>query len=478
MHRVLSRIAVPLAAASAMLVAVPAYADNPGTYGKNDAGGFRNVLPPGQNGLDTLGQILNFRATGALPKHWADQQPLYDGLLYASPTLTDSQVNDYYKDATFGVKKKNRAKTVKPRKGVTILRDKQYGVPRVYGKTRSDTMFGAGYASANDRLFLMDVLRHTGRADLTNFLGGGNLNADANQWQNNAYTEADLKRMLKAPAQGSLKEWKKLRKDVTAYVKGINAYIKAARKNDALLPGEYAAVGQKLKKWKATDVMAVATLFGGIFGRGGGAEVTSAEILRALEARFGVEQGRAIWTGFRSKNNPTAPTTIPESFPYQTGDSFAPKGLALPDPGTSVTPWKVISGRHVKLSACSRRRQRVRGGCDPERATRRAPLELGTAFGQELGQRPAAGCAGAAGRLLPAPGADGTGTARSGHRRPRRRIPWREHVRTTWTWPRLRVERDVCRFGQRGHLRGGALRRQQVQIQVQGQVPQDGEAGP
>ena len=362
MHRALSRIAVPLAAASVLIAApayaqgpandgdsraagdVPAAADNPGAYGKNDAGGFRNVLPPGQNGLDTLGQILNFRATGALPKHWADQQPLYDGLLYASPTLTDSQVKDYYKDATFGVKKKNRAKTVKPRKGVTILRDKQYGVPRIYGKTRSDTMFGAGYASANDRLFLMDVLRHTGRADLTNFLGGGNLNADANQWQNNAYTEADLKRMLKAPAQGSLKEWNKLRKDVKAYVKGINAYIKAAGKDDALLPGEYAAVGQKLKKWKATDVMSVATLFGGIFGRGGGAEVTSAQILRALEARFGVEQGRAIWTGFRSKNNPTAPTTIPESFPYQTGDSFAPKGLALPDPGTSVTPWKVISG--------------------------------------------------------------------------------------------------------------------------------------
>ena len=162
--------------------------------------------------------------------------------------------------------------------------------------------------------------------------GRWNLNADANQWQNNAYTEADLKRMLKAPAQGSLKEWNKLRKDVKAYVKGINAYIKAAGKDDALLPGEYAAVGQKLKKWKATDVMSVATLFGGIFGRGGGAEVTSAQILRALEARFGVEQGRAIWTGFRSKNNPTAPTTIPESFPYQTGDSFAPKGLALPDP--------------------------------------------------------------------------------------------------------------------------------------------------
>jgi len=321
----------------------PATADT-GTYGANDGGGFRNVLPPGQNGLDTLGQILKFRSTGEFPAHWADQQPLYDGLLYASPTLTDDQVGDYYKDATFGVKKADRATTVKPRKGVTILRDKQYGVPRVYGKTRSDTMFGAGYASANDRLFLMDVLRHTGRADLSSFLGGANLSADANQWQNNAYTNDDLKRMLKAPAHGSKKEWKALRGDVNDYVDGINAYIKAARKDPTLLPGVPAALGQTLKDWKVTDVMATASLFGGIFGRGGGAEVLSAQILRALEARFGVEQGRAIWTGFRSKNNPTAPTTIPGSFPYQTGDAFSPKGLALPDPGTAITPAKIISG--------------------------------------------------------------------------------------------------------------------------------------
>ncbi len=345
-RNVLRSFTIGVAALSALALAAPANAD-PGGYGKNDGGGFRNVLPPGQNGLDTLGQILAYRSSGAFPKHWADQQPLYDGLLYASPTLTDAQVGDYYKDATFGVKKSNRAKTVKPRKGVTILRDKKYGVPRVYGETRQDTMFGAGYVSANDRLFLMDVLRHTGRADLSNFLGGANLNADANQWQNNAYTEADLKKQLEAPAQGSQKEWKKLRKDVNSYVDGINAYIKKARKNDALMPGEYTALGATLKNWKATDVMATASLFGGIFGRGGGAEVTSALILRALEARFGVEQGRAIWTGFRSKNNPTAPTTIPQSFPYQTGDSFSPDGLALPDTGTPVTPWQVISGSTV-----------------------------------------------------------------------------------------------------------------------------------
>ncbi len=57
----------------------------PQPYGTNDAGGFRNVLPPGENGLDTLSQIFAFRGLGAVPSHYADQQPLYENLVYGSP---------------------------------------------------------------------------------------------------------------------------------------------------------------------------------------------------------------------------------------------------------------------------------------------------------------------------------------------------------------------------------------------------------
>ena len=54
------------------------------------------------------------------------------------------------------------ASEVSPRPGVRIVRDKAHNVPHVSGDTRADTMFGAGYATAQDRLFFMDVLRHTG----------------------------------------------------------------------------------------------------------------------------------------------------------------------------------------------------------------------------------------------------------------------------------------------------------------------------
>jgi acyl-homoserine lactone acylase PvdQ len=197
-------------------------------YGANDAGGFRNVLPPGENGLDNLPQVLEYKASKAIPKHYADQQPLYENLLYGAPTLTDEQIPNYYKDATFGVQPNEVESTIEPRPGTTIIRDKAYGIPHIYGETRADTMFGAGYAGANDRLFLMDVLRHTGRAELASFLGGSNASADAGQWGFAPYTEADLEEQIQAMGTEHGAAGKQAVEDLNAYVEGINAYIAAA----------------------------------------------------------------------------------------------------------------------------------------------------------------------------------------------------------------------------------------------------------
>ena len=167
-------------------------------YGTNDSGGFRNVLPAGEAGTDNAAQLAQFEATGQRPAHWDDQLPLYANLLYASPSLTDADVPSYFKDATFGVKPEDVESTEHPRAGVTIVRDKPYGVPHIYGDTADDVEFGAGYAGAEDRLFLMDVLRHSGRAQLSSFAGGsaGNRAMDAAQWQIAPYTEADLQKQI------------------------------------------------------------------------------------------------------------------------------------------------------------------------------------------------------------------------------------------------------------------------------------------
>jgi acyl-homoserine lactone acylase PvdQ len=315
-----------------------AQAAAPQPYGTNDAGGFRNVLPPGENGLDNLAQLFAFRGTGVLPPHFADQQPLYENLVYGSPTLTDAQVPSFFKDATFGVPAAEVASTIEPRPGVTIVRDAAYGIPHIYGTTRADTMFGAGYAGAADRLFLMDVLRHTGRAELASFLGGSNAETDASQWGFAPYTEADLEKQLAEAPQLYGQAGQQAVEDVQSYVDGINAYIAAANVNPALKPAEYSLLNKPMEQWKPTDVVAIASLIGALFGAGGGNELGSAETMQAFEARFGRKAGRKAWLGFRSKNDPEAPTTISKRFPYETRSAFAKRGLALPDPGSVRTP--------------------------------------------------------------------------------------------------------------------------------------------
>jgi acyl-homoserine lactone acylase PvdQ len=304
-------------------------------YGANDAGGFRNVLPPGENGLDNIQQLFQFRGLEhILPPHFADQQPLYENLVYGAPTLTEAQIPLYFKDATFGVPAAEVESTSSPRPGVTIVRDKAYGIPHIYGETRADTEFGAGYAGAQDRLFLMDVLRHTGRAELAAFLGGSNAAADASQWQFAPYTEADLEKQLAQMSTIYGKSGQQAVEDLNGYVEGINAYVAAANANPLLKPAEYALLNQPMEPWKPTDIVAIASLIGGIFGRGGGNELNSALTMEAFVERMGKQAGRRAWLGFRSKNDPEAPTTIAKPFPYETRSAFAKRGLALPEPNS------------------------------------------------------------------------------------------------------------------------------------------------
>jgi penicillin amidase len=348
-----------LAALAALSIAPSAHAAVT-PYGTDDAGGFRNVLPPGEKGVDNAADLAAFTAAGTYPAHWVDQQPLYNGLLYASPTLTRAQVDDYFKDATFGVKEGDVESTTTPRDGVTIVRDKGYGVPHVYGDTRGDVMFGAGYAGAQDRLFLMDVLRHTGRAELSSFAGGspGNREMDRTQWALAPYTEEDLQRQIDLADDIYGDDGRQLQADLGEYVAGINAYIDEARLDPTKLPAEYVAFGKTPEVWTGTDVIATASLIGGIFGKGGGRELKSALAMQAFEKRFGRRAGREIWKDFRSKNDPEAPTTVERGrFPYQTTDAFARRGLALPDPGsvdfTPVAP--PVEGRAADTASIGSR---------------------------------------------------------------------------------------------------------------------------
>ncbi len=345
--------------AAAQLPIPPIGGDEPPLpYGHNDSGGFRNVLPPGSNGRDNAAEFARFQATGERPPHFADQLSMYVDLLYASPGLTAEDLPRYFKDAGFGVRSDDVESIVRPRPGLTIVRDKGFGVPHIYGDTRADVMFGTGYAAAQDRLFLMDVLRHTGRAQLSAFIGGASSNRemDRTQWQLAPYTEADLQLQIDLAEEVYGARGRQVRDDLFSYVDGVNKYIDEARLDPTKMPAEYSLLGIPLEAWKGTDVLATASLVGGIFGKGGGRELDSAQTLQAFVERFGRRKGRRTWRDFRSKDDPETPNTVlRKRFPYETASAFSKRGLAMPDPGSvtaaPVAPPPPKEGESASLGA-------------------------------------------------------------------------------------------------------------------------------
>ncbi len=333
-----SILIVGVLALSALLAAMPAQAARQ-PYGTNDFGGFHNVLPPGTHGVFNVTDYAQFLGNGTYPAHTNDQLAMYRDLQYATPGLTSAGINTYFKDATFGVKAGEEERTYSPRAGVIIVRDKNFGVAHVYGTTRSDTIFGAGYAGAEDRLFFMDVLRHAGRGELSGFAGGANKAMDKDVWESSPYNEADLQKQVDQMDDLYGPEGAALQQDVADYVAGVNKYIAEARLDPTKMPAEYAAVGETLQDWKATDVIATAALVGGIFGKGGGSEVESADVLGAARQQFGPIDGTLVWNDFRRENDPEAPTTVRgTSFPYQTSSNPNSAAVAKPDPGSLVDP--------------------------------------------------------------------------------------------------------------------------------------------
>jgi acyl-homoserine lactone acylase PvdQ len=364
--------ALACAVACGVLAIAPTARGQVEPYGTNDYGGFRNVLPPGTNGFANLSQLIGFELFGIRPPHNSDQLAMYGDLTTAAPNILPSQIVDYFKDATFGVPPGDVGSTESPEPGVTIERDSRFGVPHIYGDTRAELMFGIGWATAEDRLFFIDALRHAGRGDLAQFAGGSNVAMDETVWANEPYTEQDLAAQVQYVTT-QVPGGAQIASDASNFVDGINAYIALAKQHAfTMLPGEYFALGMPNgpQPFTVEDVAAIAALVGGIFGNGGGHQLQNAVLYEALKQRFGPEHqlvagspeqpaagavtsgpdlsGFGTFLSFDSPNDPEAPTTVHgQTFPYQTllpPSRLNRASIALPDPGSVQWTNHVVSG--------------------------------------------------------------------------------------------------------------------------------------
>ncbi|SOD87719.1 penicillin acylase family protein [Streptomyces sp. Ag109_G2-15] len=323
-----------------------------------------DILPPGENGNATLAQILLNQAFGTQPSHAEDQLGPYANLATGYSGLTDAKINTFFNDASFGVPSDQVASTEKPagRSDVTIVRDKKAGVPHITGTTRYGTEFGAGYAAAEDRLWLMDVFRHVGRGQLTTFAGGAAANQGLEQqfYRNAPYTEADLQAQIDNAIAKNGARGQQALADANAYLDGINSYIDASD-SGRYFPGEYVLTGHKdsitnagtIDHFKIADLVALGSVIGSLFGSGGGGEVNNALSLIAAQSKYGVEQGTKAWESFRERNDAEAVLTVHngESFPYASKPDD-PQGEALPDPG-SVTQEPLVYDRTGSAATAS-----------------------------------------------------------------------------------------------------------------------------
>ncbi len=342
-----------------------------------------DILPPGENGNATLADILANRTLGTRPAHTDDQLGEYGSLASGYPSLTDATLTNFYNSSSFGVPADQVESTESPRSDVTITRDKATGVPHIQGTTRDGTEFGAGYAAAQDRLWLMDLFRHVGRGELTSFAGGAAANQGLEQefWRAAPYTEADLQTQIDRIAANNGARGQQALADAQAYIDGINAYI-AKAKPGRYFPGEYDLTGHidpitnagTIEPFKLTDLVALASVIGALFGSGGGGEVQSALSLLAAQQKYGVAEGTKVWDSFRERNDPEAVLTVHDgSFPYA-GEPANPQGTALPDSG-SVTEEPLVYDR-TGSAATSSTALKAATATTAKKVAKKAPARL------------------------------------------------------------------------------------------------------
>jgi acyl-homoserine lactone acylase PvdQ len=293
---------VALAAVCGSLVLGVASAATPG----DDAILALNILPPGQgsNGAALTSQL-----------------PLYDGLTPLRGNVTTADLHRLYKPETLGLGGVKPVRVERPKSGVTIDRDK-WDVPHIFGTTRANTEFGAGWATAEDRGLDLQLLRGPARIaalDVPDY-DAFSVALSGRQFVPSAQTEAFL--AAQVPLAMKTAKGRQLIRDVDAYLAGINAYFKSQ--------------GGFVTPFTRDDVVAIGTLIGAVFGAGGGNETSSAMFLGALQQRLGATKGLAVWNDLREQHDPAAPVTIASSFPYENGPAGVGPGNVPIDPGSFV----------------------------------------------------------------------------------------------------------------------------------------------
>lgn len=250
----------------------------------------RYILPPG-----------NY---GGVPftENSRDQLPLYAGLTPLRDDVTLADIEQLYLPEDFLPIAPAREE-ITGRPGLNLIYD-AYGVPHVYGQTREDMAFGAGWATARDRALLLRVGRNPARvavADVPNIDAFG-LVTSVQSFTPSPEAEALVAAQVELLKTEYGAEGRQVIADAQAYADGLNAYNEANGLDDP--PAT------------VNDIIAVTAFIGSIFGAGGGGEAANSDLLAKLQDELGKKRGHDAWEDVMLADDPEAPTTIDRTFRY------------------------------------------------------------------------------------------------------------------------------------------------------------------
>jgi acyl-homoserine lactone acylase PvdQ len=288
-----SRRSLAIYLAAAVLLLAPVAAEGaPGKNRGHDERGdvARYVLPPG-----------NF---GGVPftQNSTDQLPLYSALTPLRDNITNADIEHFFLPEDFlPIGQTHEEQTGRP--GLRLIYD-SYGIPHIYGQTRADVAFGAGWVTARDRGLLLQLGRGPARAavaDIPN-LDAFSLVTSGQSFVPSAATEALVtkQRQLLLDTYGA--KGQQILDDAQAGADGVNAY--------------WAAHGINQPPATVNDVIAVTAFIGSIFGAGGGGEAANADLLAKLQGALGPSRGHKAWDDVMLADDREAPTTIKKRFNY------------------------------------------------------------------------------------------------------------------------------------------------------------------
>src|SRR3954452_15528510 len=219
-----------------------AFAADPPAITAQKFGHFRSVLAQGEGQQLNTFEFAQYEASGNPPATYTNQQPLYVDIMPHASSLTAGDLDVFYKPTDFGSMPGGMETTESPRTCVTIYRDAKFGRAHIYGNTRDDLMFGAGYATAEERLFMMDALRHAAKGTLAELTGPDGAEMDRQQLTDQDFTDDELRKQFDSLPSRFGADGERGRADVLDYIDGINQRIQEDSTDPTKLPAEYAAL--------------------------------------------------------------------------------------------------------------------------------------------------------------------------------------------------------------------------------------------